>query len=121
MIWSNWPGSLAPALSRRDDAGHCELAKPGEPGLLLGKITDKAPFDGYTNAEATNSKIIENVQEPGDRWFNTGDLVREIDVGFAMGLKHYQFVDRTGDTFRWRAENVSTNEVGPNRRRSQST
>ena len=96
----------------RDDAGRCELARPGEPGLLLGKITDITPFDGYTNAEATNSKIIENVQETGDRWFNTGDLVREIDVGFAMGLKHYQFVDRTGDTFRWRAENVSTNEVG---------
>jgi len=96
----------------RDDAGRCELAKFGEPGLLLGKITDITPFDGYTNAEATNSKIVENVQETGDRWFNTGDLVREIDVGFAMGLKHYQFVDRTGDTFRWRAENVSTNEVG---------
>jgi len=96
----------------RDDAGYCELAKPGEPGLLLGKITDNTPFDGYTNAEATHSKVVENVQETGDRWFNTGDLVREIDVGFALGLKHYQFVDRTGDTFRWRAENVSTNEVG---------
>ena len=47
----------------RDDAGLCELAKPGEPGLLLGKITDITPFDGYTNAEATNSKIIENVKE----------------------------------------------------------
>lgn len=95
----------------RDAAGLCELAQAGEPGLLLGKITDQTPFDGYTNVEATNSKIIENVCDEGDRWFNTGDLVREIDVGFSLGLKHYQFVDRTGDTFRWRAENVSTSEV----------
>ena len=47
----------------------------------------------------------------GDAWFNTGDLVREVDVGFSLGFPHYQFVDRTGDTFRWKSENVSTNEV----------
>ena len=69
-------------------------------------------LDGYKNKEATNDKILTNLKEPGDRWFNTGDLIRMIDVGFAMGMPHYQFVDRVGDTFRWRAENVSTNEVG---------
>jgi citronellyl-CoA synthetase len=95
----------------RDQDGRCIEVARGEPGLLLGEISDKAKFDGYTNPEETESKIIGQVCENGDRWFNTGDLVREIDVGFAMGLKHFQFVDRTGDTFRWRAENVSTNEV----------
>jgi citronellyl-CoA synthetase len=95
----------------RDSAGHCIEVPLGEPGLLLGEITDKTKFDGYTNPEATESKIIRDVLKDGDRWFNTGDLIRQIDVGFAMGLKHFQFVDRTGDTFRWRAENVSTNEV----------
>ena len=88
------------------------LPSLGEPGLLLSKIDEKYRFDGYENKEATNSKVLENVSEQGDRWFNTGDLVRQIDVGFALGLPHYQFVDRVGDTFRWRAENVSTNEVG---------
>jgi citronellyl-CoA synthetase len=96
----------------RDSNGRCIEVPIGEPGLLLGEINAKAAFDGYTNPEATASKIVSNVLAEGDRWFNTGDLIRQIDVGFAMGLKHFQFVDRTGDTFRWRAENVSTNEVG---------
>lgn len=95
----------------RNTQGFCVKTQRGEAGLLLGRIDKKAIFDGYTNAEATKSKILTDVFKKGDRWFNTGDLVRQIDVGFAMGLKHYQFVDRTGDTFRWRAENVSTNEV----------
>ena len=43
---------------------------------------------------------------------NTGDLMKTIDVGFNLGYDHYQFVDRIGDTFRWKSENVSTNEVG---------
>ena len=84
----------------------------GEPGLLLGEISHKTKFDGYTDPAATQKKIVCNVLKEEDQWFNTGDLIRQIDVGFAMGLKHFQFVDRTGDTFRWRAENVSTNEVG---------
>ncbi len=95
----------------RDANGRCIEVPVGEPGLLLAKITKLMEFDGYTNAEATASKIVHNVLAEGDRWFNTGDLIRQIDVGFALGLKHFQFVDRTGDTFRWRAENVSTNEV----------
>ena len=95
----------------RDGDGHCIEVPLGEAGLLLGKITPETEFEGYTNQAATTSKIVKNVQTDGDRWFNSGDLVRQIDVGFAMGMKHFQFVDRTGDTFRWRAENVSTNEV----------
>ena len=96
----------------RDANGRCIEVPLGEPGLLLGEISAKAKFDGYTDSSATDKKIVKGVLEEGDQWFNTGDLVRQIDVGFAMGLKHFQFVDRTGDTFRWRAENVSTNEVG---------
>ena len=95
----------------RDSNGRCIEVPVGEPGLLLSEITEKTAFEGYTNAEATAKKVVGSVMKEGDRWFNTGDLVRQIDVGFALGLKHFQFVDRTGDTFRWRAENVSTNEV----------
>ena len=95
----------------RDAKGCCMEVSKGEPGLLLGEITSDYAFDGYTNKEATHKKVVGDVLKGGDRWFNTGDLVREIDVGFALGLRHFQFVDRTGDTFRWRAENVSTNEV----------
>ena len=96
----------------RDKNGHCIKADPGEPGLLLGKITKLTEFEGYTSAEATEKKIMRDVYEAGDAWFNTGDLMKTVDVGFAMGLPHYQFVDRVGDTFRWMSENVSTNEVG---------
>src|SRR5690606_27315745 len=57
-------------------------------------------------------KIMRNVFKQGDQYFNTGDLLRQVDVGFALGLPHYEFVDRVGDTFRWKGENVSTNEIG---------
>ena len=72
---------------------------------MIGKITDKTPFDGYTDPEKTKDVIMENVFGSGDRFFNTGDLMRNI------GFKHAQFVDRLGDTFRWKGENVSTTEV----------
>lgn len=96
----------------RDENGRCIPVEPGEPGLLLIEITEKTQFEGYTSEAATNKKISENVLLEGDRYFNTGDLLKQIDVGFSFGLKHYQFVDRVGDTFRWKGENVSTNEVG---------
>ena len=95
----------------RHSSGQLVESKQGEPGLLIAKIEGRYAYDGYQDKEATNSKILADVKKPGDRWFNTGDLVKRIDVGFALGLPHYQFVDRVGDTFRWRAENVSTNEV----------
>ncbi|MEM8659742.1 MAG: AMP-binding protein, partial [Pseudomonadota bacterium] len=95
-----------------DANGYCVKVAEGEPGLLLGKITPETEFEGYTNKDATESKILRDVFQKGDSWFNTGDLMKTIDVGFSLGLKHYQFVDRVGDTFRWKSENVSTNEVG---------
>ncbi len=96
----------------KDAAGRCIEVDPGEPGLLLGHINEEAVFEGYTNEEATESKILRNVIEDGDAWFNSGDLMKTVDVGFSLGFDHYQFVDRVGDTFRWKSENVSTNEVG---------
>jgi citronellyl-CoA synthetase len=96
----------------RDSKGDLVEVTKGDVGLLLAEIDDKYAFDGYQDKAATQSKVLTDVKNNGDRWFNTGDLVKQIDVGFAMGLPHYQFVDRVGDTFRWRAENVSTNEVG---------
>ena len=96
----------------RDAEGRCSEVATGAPGLLLSEISAEAEFEGYTNAEATEKKIVRNVFEDGDAWFNSGDLLRTVDVGFTLGYPHYQFVDRVGDTFRWKSENVSTNEVG---------
>jgi citronellyl-CoA synthetase len=85
--------------------GLMQKVEVGETGLLLGEISEENPFIGYTSKEATDSKIIRDVFAGGDAWFNTGDLIRDIGFG------HVQFVDRTGDTFRWKGENVSTTEV----------
>ena len=82
-----------------------------QPGLLLVEIGPNAIYNGYTDKKASEEKVISNVLVEGDRWFNTGDLVKTMDIGFSLGRKHYQFVDRVGDTFRWKSENVSTNEV----------
>lgn len=89
----------------RDERGFMQKVDVGEAGLLLGEISETNPFVGYTNQQATDSKILHDVFQRGDGWFNTGDLIRDIGYG------HAQFVDRTGDTFRWKGENVSTTEV----------
>jgi len=96
----------------RDKNGKIIEVAKGETGLLLGGISEKYKFDGYQSTKASNSKVLHDVKDEGDKWFNTGDLIKQVDVGFTFGFKHYQFVDRVGDTFRWRSENVSTNEVG---------
>ena len=85
--------------------------KDHSPGLALMRIGPNAIYNGYTDAQASEKKIVRDVVEDGDRWFDTGDLLKTMDVGFALGRQHYQFVDRVGDTFRWKSENVSTNEV----------
>ncbi|MCP4751319.1 MAG: long-chain-acyl-CoA synthetase [Proteobacteria bacterium] len=88
-----------------DENGFLQKIDRGGTGLLLAEISDDVPFYGYTNKEATESKIRRDVFEKGDIWLDTGDLVRD------QGYKHIQFADRLGDTFRWKGENVSTTEV----------
>lgn len=89
----------------RDSQGYLQRVAKGEAGLLLGQITANTPFHGYTDAQKTESCILRDVFVPGDAWFNSGDLMRDI------GFKHAQFLDRLGDTFRWKGENVSSSQV----------
>jgi citronellyl-CoA synthetase len=89
----------------REANGLMRKVAKGEQGLLLAKIDDKAPLDGYTDPQKTAKVVLHDVFEKGDRYFNTGDLLRNIGFG------HAQFVDRLGDTYRWKGENVSTTEV----------
>lgn len=94
-------------MPRRGSNGFCIECKPGETGEAIGKI-QKAPgrnFEGYTRETETSKKILHNVFAAGDAWFRTGDLMRCDEHGY------YYFVDRIGDTFRWRGENVATSEV----------
>lgn len=89
----------------RGSNGFMVKVPTGGQGLLLARIDDKSPFDGYTDPEKNRKVVLTDVFEKGDRYFNTGDLVRSIGFG------HAQFVDRLGDTYRWKGENVSTTEV----------
>jgi len=93
----------------RDSNGRCLRCVTGEAGEALGRIRGASQsgggFEGYTSAEDTERKILRDVFEPGDAWYRTGDLMRMDASGF------YYFVDRIGDTFRWKGENVATSEV----------
>ncbi len=101
---------LDASAPRRDAEGRCRECRPGETGELIAEIRDDpkmpaARFDGYADEAATRLKILGDVARPGDAWFRTGDLVRRDRYGY------FYFVDRIGDTFRWKGENVSTTEV----------
>ncbi|RON92264.1 long-chain-acyl-CoA synthetase [Pseudomonas fluorescens] len=89
----------------RSADGFMRKVGKGEQGLLLARIDEKAPLDGYTDPQKTAKVVLHDVFSKGDRFFNTGDLLRNIGFG------HAQFVDRLGDTYRWKGENVSTTEV----------
>eukprot|EP00127_Corallochytrium_limacisporum_P006260 Clim_evm4s224 gene=Clim_evmTU4s224 len=94
----------------RDAYGRCIPCGPEEPGHLLTEIRDfgggVSNYDGYVgNESATNKKIATNVFKDGDKWFITGDIFVYDSNGF------FYFMDRVGDTFRWKGENVSTTEV----------
>ena len=95
------------AATRGPD-GFCSETANGEVGEAIGKIDPNDPrfrFDGYTGSEDTEKKILRDAFKKGDAWFRTGDLMRRDKHGY------FYFVDRTGDTFRWKGENVATSEV----------
>lgn len=89
----------------RDKNGRVRKVRNGEPGLLLSKVSNFQPFDGYTDKKESEKKLIRDAFKEGDVWFNTGDLMR------SQGFGHAAFTDRLGDTFRWKGENVATTEV----------
>jgi fatty-acyl-CoA synthase len=93
----------------RGPDGCCVPCTDGEAGELLGRISEgrtaAGRFEGYTSREASEKKVLRDVFSPGDAWFRSGDLLRRDADGY------YHFVDRIGDTFRWKGENVSTEEV----------
>jgi fatty-acyl-CoA synthase len=94
----------------RDARGFCVRCAPNEVGEAIGQILKDrsnvgSRFEGYTNEEASEKKVLHDVFEPGDAWFRTGDLMRKDERGY------FYFVDRVGDTFRWKGENVATSEV----------
>ena len=94
----------------RNANGFCERCAVDEAGEAVGLIPDGAGaragrFEGYADAEASKRKVLRNVFKEGDAWYRTGDLMRRDAGGF------YYFVDRVGETYRWKGENVSTAEV----------
>jgi len=92
----------------RDASGRCVRCAPNQPGEAIAQILDmhgSTRFEGYTDDIASSKKILRDVFAPGDAWYRSGDLMRQDEQGF------FYFVDRVGDTFRWKGENVSTAEV----------
>ncbi len=91
----------------RGPDGLCLACGPGQVGECIGQIGGDArsEYAGYVDKAASEKKILHDVFERGDAWFATGDLMRTDSDGY------FYFVDRVGDTYRWKGENVSTNEV----------
>jgi fatty-acyl-CoA synthase len=94
----------------RNAAGFCERCAANEIGEAVGLMPatggERAGrFEGYADQEASDRKVLRNVFKAGDSWYRTGDLMRRDERGF------YYFVDRVGETYRWKGENVSTAEV----------
>lgn len=92
----------------RGKDGFCIRTEIGEPGMLIGMIKPgnaSREFNGYLDKEASQKKIVENVFSKGDKAFLSGDILVQDEFGY------FYFKDRTGDTFRWKGENVATAEV----------
>jgi len=94
----------------RNEAGFCVPCAPNEVGEAIGKVLETPSnagqrFEGYTSEQDSERRIVRGVFEAGDAWFRTGDLMRRDTDGY------FYFVDRIGDTFRWKGENVATSQV----------
>jgi len=91
----------------RGPDGRCIEAAIGEPGECLGEIKrdPRSSYVGYADKAASEKKVLHDAFRVGDAWFRTGDLLKKDAEGY------FYFVDRVGDTFRWKGENVSTGEV----------
>ncbi len=94
----------------RNEQGFCIPCGLNEPGEALAKLLGDpsqagSRFEGYTDRSATENKLLRDVFKQGDAWVRTGDLMKKNEKGF------FFFVDRIGDTFRWKGENVATTEV----------
>jgi len=98
---------VAAEMPERRPDGLCYECRPGEIGEAIGEIAHDArhAYTGYVDKLASQKKILTNVFKKGDAWFRTGDLMRQDKKGYLY------FIDRIGDTFRWKGENVSTSEV----------
>ncbi|MEY4508698.1 MAG: hypothetical protein RLZZ450_820 [Pseudomonadota bacterium] len=90
---------------KRDKKGLCVECESGSKGILLIHINPVFSFDGYVDQKASQGKVVTDVFRRGDRYFNSGDILQLHDDRWVS------FADRIGDTFRWKGENVSTNEV----------
>ncbi len=94
----------------RSGEGFCTRCSTNEIGEAIGRILDDrlspgSRFEGYTDKEASDRKVLRSVFVNGDAWYRTGDLMRRDERGY------FYFVDRVGDSYRWKGENVSTSEV----------
>ena len=89
----------------RDENGFCIPCGINEVGEAIGEIILPGSFEGYVDKTATNKKILVDVFTKGDQYFRSGDLLSKDELGYVY------FVDRIGDTFRWKGENVATSEV----------
>uniref|UniRef100_H2Z7Y1 Very long-chain fatty acid transport protein n=1 Tax=Ciona savignyi TaxID=51511 RepID=H2Z7Y1_CIOSA len=90
----------------RNEKGRCIEVGLNEPGVLIAKVTKSAKYQPYKgDLKMTQRKLLHNVFKEGDEYYNSGDVL-VIDGEYKL-----TFYDRVGDTFRWKGENVSTNEV----------
>lgn len=94
----------------RGNDGFAIEAKTGEAGEMIHQLDVQDPDLGtptyFGNHDASLKRRVSDVFKKGDLWFRSGDLMRLDSEG------RLYFVDRLGDTYRWKSENVSTNEVG---------